>query len=104
MVRTGAEETRVLTAAPETGEVSLHRIAYEPLVMRVPLGRALATRTTICKDAEAPAGNAPIDQVTVAPESVPPPEADTNVVLAGTVSVMATPVASTLPVLEKVIA
>ena len=68
--------------------------------MEVPLARGLATRTTIWTEPEAPAARLPTDQVTTPEARVPPAVAETKVVLAGTVSVITTPVALALPVLE----
>src|SRR5262245_44023534 len=58
-------------------------------------------RTTIWTEPLAPAARLPGDQVTTPPESVPPPVAETKVVLAGTVSVTTAPVALALPVLDR---
>src|SRR5258706_580713 len=66
--------------------------------MTVPLGRGLQTRTTSCTEPEAPAFSVPTLQVTIPAEAVPPPVADTNVVLAGSVSLSTTPEALALPV------
>src|SRR5512137_1566055 len=91
MLRTGAEETVVVTAAPATGAVSALSMLYVELVMTVPLLSGLTTATTIWTEPDAPAFRTPRFQVTTPPESVPPPVADTNVVFAGTVSVITTP-------------
>ena len=99
-VSTGAEVTVVVIAAPLTDAVSLQAMPYDPFVMIVPFASGLATRTTSWTDPEAPAASAPIDQVTTPAESVPLLVADTNVVLAGTVSETITPVAPVLPVFE----
>src|SRR6266704_6699977 len=97
-VRTGADVTVVVTLGPATEPVSLLTIAYEALVITVPLVSGLATRTTSCTEPEAPAAREPSDQVTTEPERVPAAEADTNVVLAGSVADRLTPVAPELPV------
>src|SRR6266436_8626899 len=103
MLRTGDEFTVVVTAAPPTGAVSFESIWYEPLVITVPFASGVTTCTTSCTLPEALAGRLPIAQVTMPPASVPPPVADTKVVFAGRVSVIATPVASAVPVLEYAI-
>ena len=99
-VRTGAEVTVVVMAAPLTDAVSLQAMPYDPFVMTVPFASGVATRTTSWTDPEAPAASEPIDQVTTPTESVPLFVADTNVVFAGTVSERITPVAPVLPVFE----
>ena len=85
---------------PLTGTVSLLSILEDELASVVPLARGLATRTTSWTDPEAPATRLPMVQVTVPPDGAPPPVAETNEVLLGRVSVMTTPVALALPVLE----
>src|SRR5436309_3087214 len=65
------------------------------------LERGEATSTTIWTEPEAPAARLPMDQVTTPLASVPPAEAETKVVLAGTVSVITTLVALVLAVLES---
>src|SRR6267143_1251195 len=100
MFRIGSEVTVVVTAAPLVGAVSLLSMLYVPLVMIVPFGSGLATCTTSCTDPDPPAASAPRFQVTTPAASVPPPVADTNVVFAGTVSAITTPVALALPVFE----
>src|SRR6266566_2915178 len=87
------ERTVVPTAAPLAGAVSLQSMAYDPLVRSVPLGSGLATCTTICTEPDDPAFKAPMFQVATPADSVPPAVADTNVVFAGTVSVITTPLA-----------
>src|SRR5438093_1161564 len=69
--------------------------------MTVPFASGLATRTTSCTEREPPAASDPIDQVTIPAKSDPPPVADTNVVLAGTVSERTTPVAPEFPRSEE---
>ncbi len=96
-VRIGAAVTPVVMTVPATADVSLLSMLYEPFVMVVPFARGLATRTTICTEPEDEIGSVPMFQVTTPPESVPPRVAETNVVFAGTVSVMTTPVASAVP-------
>src|SRR5258706_6003964 len=66
--------------------------------MTVPLVRELPTWTTSCTEPEAPASRARRLQVTTPAEAVPPPVADTNVVLAGSVSLKTRPEALALPV------
>src|SRR3989442_14513758 len=100
MLRFGWDVRVVVIAAPATGAVSLQSIEYEPLVMSVPLGSGLLTWTVICTVPDALAPSAPMFQVTTPAASEPPAVADTKVTLAGTVSVMTTPVASSLPVFE----
>src|SRR6266446_7344862 len=100
MLRIGSEVTVVVMAAPDTGAVSLLSMAYDPLVRSVPLGSGLATCTIICTEPDEPALSAPMFQLTTPADSVPPAVADTNVVFAGTVSVITTPVAFSFPVLE----
>src|SRR6267378_3818000 len=99
MLSTGAEVTVVVTAAPLVGAVSFEVTWYVALVITVPFGSGLVTCTTICTEPDEPAFSAPTFQVTTPPASVPPPDADTNVVFAGSASVIATPVAFMLPVL-----
>src|SRR5438093_816788 len=99
-VRTGAEVTVVVMAAPLIGAVSAESMLYVPFVIAVPLARGVLTRTVSVTDPEAPAASEPIDQVTTPAASEPPPVADTNVVFAGTVSLTTTPVALEFPVLE----
>src|SRR6266705_951922 len=101
-VTVGSEETVVLTEPPAAGAVSTESMLYVPSVMTVPFASGLATRTTSCTEPEAPAASGPTDQVTTPAESDPPPVADTNVVLTGTVSESTTPVAPELPVFEYV--
>src|SRR5439155_11224240 len=100
MVRTGVDITVVVMPGPATEPVSLLTIAYAAWVINVPFGSGLATRTTSCTEPEAPAASAPIDQVTTEPDRVPPAVALTNAVLAGTVSLITTPVAVTFPEFE----
>src|SRR2546422_323742 len=100
MFRIGSEVTVVVITAPATGAVWLQSIEYDPLVISVPLGSGLWTWTVICTVPDAPAPSPPMFQVTTPAASVPPAVADTKVTLAGTVSVITTPVASSLPLLE----
>src|SRR5437667_304480 len=98
-VRTGDEVTVVVMALPEIGAVwSLLMPEVAILIMEVFAGQPFA-RTTFSAQAP-PAASAPIDQVTTPAESAPPPVADTNVVLTGTVSESTTPVAPEFPVFE----
>src|SRR6267378_3247330 len=99
MFRIGSDVTVVVIAAPAVGAVSLLSMAYEALLMRVPSASGLATCTIICTEPDEPAFSAPMFQVTTPPAREPPPDADTNVVFAGSASVIATPVAFMLPVL-----
>src|SRR2546426_259375 len=98
-VRTGAEGTVGVMAAPLTGDVSAASMLKVLLVITVPLASGVLTRTASGTEPEAPAASEPIDQVTTPAESEPPPVADTKVVLVGTVSLSRTPVAPALPVL-----
>src|SRR6267143_1522990 len=100
IVRTGEDETVVVMAAPANGVVSLESMLKAPLVMTVPLGSGLATCTTSCTEPEPPAARAPMFQVTTPAARAPPAVAETNVVFAGTVSVITTPVAPAVPVFE----
>ena len=59
--------------------------------------RDAATATVTVTDVEAPEAKVPRFQVTVPPDSVPPPVAETNDVPAGTTSVRVTPVAEEGP-------
>ena len=68
--------------------------------MTVPFASGLATPTVSVTEPETPASSEPIDQVTVPALSDPLPVADTNVVLAGTLSERTTPVAPEFPVFE----
>src|SRR5438094_686010 len=97
MLRTGADDTVVVIAAPAVGAVSLLSMLYVPLVMTVPFASGLVTATTSCTLADAPAARAPMFQVTTPAASVPPPVADTKLVFAGMVSVITTPVALAFP-------
>src|SRR2546426_6970529 len=100
MARTGLDVTVVVIAAPAVGAVSVLSMLYVELVMTVPFARGLVTCTTNWTDADDPALSAPTFQVTTPAASVPPPVADTNVVFGRTVSVITTPLALALPVLE----
>src|SRR5438876_1036297 len=95
---TGVDVTVVVATAPATGAVSFESIVYEPFVMTVPFASGLFTRTTSCTEPDAPALTAPMFQVTTPADSVPPPVADTKVVLAGSGSRRTTPVALLVPV------
>ena len=66
----------------------------------MPFASGVTTCTTSCTVPEAPAGRAPRLQVTMPPAGAPGADAETNVVLAGTVSRRTTFVASAVPVLE----
>src|SRR6266571_3992724 len=99
-VRTGAAVTVVVAFGPVCGSDSLLSMVQPVLVMTVPLASGLLTRTTSWTDPDVPAFRLPTFQVTTPPDCVPPAVADTKVVLAGTVSVMTTPVAPAVPVFE----
>src|SRR3989442_10023873 len=96
-VRTGAEVTVVVAFGPVCGRDSLLSMVQPVFVITVPLARGLFTRTTSCTDPDDPAFTFPTFQVTTPADSVPPPVADTKVVLAGSVSLMTTPVALFVP-------
>src|SRR5436309_2836442 len=64
------------------------------LIAVVRLGSTFTVRWTVV---DAPLASAPMLHVTVPPDSVPPPSADTNEVPAGTASLIATPEASLGP-------
>ena len=100
MLRIGSDVTVVVIAVPGAGAVSLLSMAYDPFVITVPFARGLVTCTTIWTLPEAPAARFTMFQVTTPPASVPPPVAETNAVLTGTVSVTTTPVALAFPVFE----
>src|SRR2546421_696107 len=100
MLRIGSEVTVVVITAPATGAVWLQPIEYDPLAISVPLGSGRLTWTVVCTAPDAPAHSAPMVQATTPAASVPPAVADTKVTLAGTVSVITAPVASSLPVFE----
>ena|SRR2546427_62246 len=100
MVRTGWDDTVVVIAVPDTGVVSLLSILKVELVITVPFASGLATCTTSCTEPEPPAATAPVFQVTTPAARAPPAVAETNVVFAGTVSVITTPVAPAVPVFE----
>src|SRR5438093_421674 len=99
-VSTGVDATVVVTVAPLTGAVSLEPMRYVEFVITVPLFSGLATATTSCTVADAPAAKLPMFQVTTPAACVPPPVADTNEVFVGTVSEIITPVAFAVPVFE----
>src|SRR5258706_342910 len=100
IVRTGAEETVVLTEDRKTGGEGERAVLGGGRIITKTLGRGLPTRTTSCTEPEAPAFKAPGLHVTMPPPRVPPPVADTKVVLAGSASVSTTPLAFELPELE----
>src|SRR3989442_5455216 len=70
--------------------------------MTVPFASGLFPLTTSCTEPVPPAARVPRFQVTTPPDSVPPAVADTNDVLAGSVSRTTTPVASAVPLLVYV--
>src|SRR5438093_1368062 len=98
--RSGGDETVVGAIPPATGAVSFESMPYVALLMTVPFASGLVTCTTSWTDEDDPALSAPMFQVTTPAASVPPPVADTNVVFAGIVSVITTPLALALPVFE----
>src|SRR6185503_2554439 len=100
MFITGADDTVVVTAAPLVGAVCVLSMLYVPFVMTVPLASGLVTATTSWTLLDAPAARLPMFQVTTPAASVPPPVAETKLVLAGIVSAITTPVAFMLPVFE----
>src|SRR5467141_3396977 len=85
MFSMGSDVTVVVMAAPAAGAVSLLSMLYEPLVITVPFARGLATWTTIWTLPDAQDARFPMFQLTTPDASAPPPVADTNVVLNGTV-------------------
>src|SRR5882762_3310619 len=96
-VSTGAEVTVVVASGPVCGSDSLLRMVQPVLVITVPFASGLFTRTTSCTEPDTPAFTFPAFQVTTPPDSSPPAVADTNVVFAGTVSLITTPVALFVP-------
>src|SRR6266699_3298041 len=88
MVRTGAEETVVVSSAPAIDPVSVLVMLYVLLWMTVPLASGVLTLTTSVTVPEAPAARPPRLQVTTPPAGAPGAEAETNVVLAGIVSLI----------------
>src|SRR6266571_3677514 len=99
-LRTGTELTVVVSSVPLIGPTSVLVMLYVSLWRTVPLASGVTTCTTSWTVPEAPAGRAPRFQVTTPPAGAPGADAETNVVLAGTVSRMTTFVASAVPVLE----
>src|SRR5712692_11333837 len=81
--RTGDDVTVVVASGPVCASDSLLAIVQPMLVMTVPFASGTFTLTTSCTDPETPALTLPMFHVTTPAESVPPPVADTNVVLAG---------------------
>src|SRR6266568_7180773 len=100
MLRTGAEETVVVSSAPGTAPVWVLEMLYVLLWMTVPLASGVFTFTTSVTVPEAPAARPPRLQVTTPPAGAPGAEAETNVVLAGIVSLITTFVAASDPVFE----
>src|SRR2546425_8628251 len=94
----GAELTVVVASAPFAGPISVLVMLYVLLWMMVPFRSGESTLTTRVTLPDAPPARAPTLQVTTPPASVPGAEADTNVVLAGRVSLTTTFVALALPV------
>src|SRR6266446_2873775 len=96
--RTGEAVTVVVSAGPVWARDWVLAIVHPLFVMTVPLASGLLTLTTSCTDPEAPELTAPMFQVTTPPDGAPPAVADTNVVFAGSGSVIRTPVAFAVPV------
>src|SRR5436309_628224 len=96
-VRTGAEVTLVVAFGPVCGSDSLLSMVHPVLVITVPFASGLFTFTTSWTEPEDPALTLPTFQVTTPAARVPPPVAETNAVLAGSVSLMTTPVALLVP-------
>src|SRR5213594_3399273 len=96
-VSTGAEVTVVVAFGPVCGNDSLLSMVHPVLVITVPLASGLFTWTTSCTDPEEPAFTLPTFQVTTPAASVPPAVAETKVVLAGSASLITTPVALLVP-------
>src|SRR5438093_716276 len=99
-VRTGAEVTLVVAFGPVCGSDSLLSMVHPVLVITVPLASGLFTFTTSWTEPEDPALTLPTFQVTTPAARVPPAVADTKLVFAGTVSVITTPLAFAVPLLE----
>src|SRR5881397_1744717 len=93
MFRIGFEVTVVVSSEPLTGPASVLVMLYVLLWITVPLASGELTCTTRVTVPEAPAASPPRLQVTTPPARSPGAEADTKVVLAGTVSLMTTLVA-----------
>src|SRR6266581_4675967 len=88
IVSTGAEVTAVVASGPVCGSDSFVSIAQPVLVMTVPFASGLFTRRTSCTEPDAPALTVPTFQVTTPPDRLPPAVAETNVVLAGSGSLI----------------
>ena len=71
----------------------------ELVILTTPAGTEVSTRTETRRVTPAPAARLPMFQVTTPAAKTPPSEAETNVVLAGRVSVRTTPVAPCVPAL-----
>src|SRR2546426_294881 len=99
-LRTGAEATVVVAFGPVCGSDSLLSMVQPVLVITVPFARGELTLTVRVTVPDEPAFTLPTFQVTTPPAREPDAEADTNVVLAGTVSWTITPVAFAVPVFE----
>src|SRR5882724_10950146 len=82
-VRTGAEVTVVVAFGPDCGSASTQSIVQPLLVTTVPFASGVLTFTTRVTAPETPVLTVPMFQVTTPAASVPPPVAETNVVLAG---------------------
>src|SRR5881397_2183006 len=96
--RIGLAVTVVVASGPVCGRISLLSIVQPVLVITVPFASGLFTRRTSCTEPDTPAATAPMFQVTTPADSVPPPVADTKLVLAGRASARTTPVALLVPV------
>src|SRR5436309_1478192 len=100
IARTGADETVVGAIPPATGAVSFESMPYVALLMTVPLASGLATCTTSWTDEDEIGRASWRERVKTSAASVPTPVTDTNVVFAGMVSLVTTPLALALPVFE----
>src|SRR5438093_476563 len=100
IVKRGSESTVVVSAVPLSGPTSVLVMLYVLLWITVPLASGELTCTTRVTVPEAPAASPPRLQVTTPPARSPGAEADTKVVLAGTVSLITTLVALALPLFE----
>src|SRR3989442_11082982 len=90
IARIGAEVTAVVSSAPGTGPVSVLVMLYVLLWITVPFTSGEFALTTRVKEPEAPTASAPMFQVATPATSPPGAEADTKLVLAGTLSLTTT--------------